>query len=145
MSGSTSKSRILLYSFLSSCSVIALSLILQWLIYEDWLHDPGPVRLIGTVFASVVTFLFVWLWQERLRQEKVDTQRRLAVIANMNDRIRNALQAIECITYVKDESATQAVRQSVEVIDATLRGVSLKFMGSHPFHRAEKLTAELHQ
>ncbi|HWC20091.1 MAG TPA: hypothetical protein VG498_23960 [Terriglobales bacterium] len=39
----------------------------------------------------------------------------------MNDRIRNALQAIECITYAADPSAAKSLREAVEVIDGVLR------------------------
>ncbi|HUN90100.1 MAG TPA: hypothetical protein VMU28_14975 [Terriglobales bacterium] len=145
MSGSTSKLRILLYSFLSSCSVVFLSLLLQWLIYADWLHDPGPVRLVGTVLASVLTFLLVWLWQERIRREQVETLRRLEVIAKMNDRIRNALQAIDCIAYLKDEAATQTVRQAVDVIDSALRGVSTEIVDARPLLKSHALTAPTHR
>jgi len=140
MSGSASKLQVLLYSFLSSCSVILLSLILQWLIYADWLRDPGPVRLVGTLLASIVTFLFVWLWQERIRREKVETQRRLELIAEMNDRIRNALQTIDCIAYL-DEGATETVRHAVDVIDSALRGASTEIMSARPLQQARALTA----
>jgi hypothetical protein len=41
----------------------------------------------------------------------------------MNDRIRNALQAIECITYAADPSATESVREAVGAIDEVLKEV----------------------
>ena len=112
----TSALRIAIYSFLTSCSVALVSLSLQWLIYKDWLHDVGSVRLVGTVLAALTTFFLVWNWQEGIRRRRIDTQRRLETIAQMNDRIRNALQAIECITYVEQKS-TLAVRQAVDTIE----------------------------
>lgn len=144
MSGSSSKLRILLYSFLSSCSVILLSIILQWLIYADWLDDPGPVRLVGTLLASIVTFFFVWVWQEGIRREHVETQRRLEVIAEMNDRIRNALQAIDCIAYLNDKAATETVRHAVDVIDSALRGGTTEMLSHRPTAQSRVLTARLH-
>ena len=123
--------RIAVYCFLSSCSVALVSLTLQWLIYKDWLHDVGPVRLVGTVLAALTTFFLVWHWQEGIRQRRVDTQRRLQIIAQMNDRIRNALQAIECITYIEDKS-TVAVRQAVDTIDDALRGVVTDIQSTTP-------------
>ncbi len=114
----------MLYCFLASCSVAVVSLILQWLIYKDWLHDGGPERLVGTVLSALIAFIFVWHWQEGIRERRLDTERRMLVIAEMNDRIRNALQAIECITYANDEGSTKVVRDAVDRIDAALRGVS---------------------
>ena len=49
----------------------------------------------------------------------------------MNDRIRNALQAIECLTYVAQPEATDSVRQSVNVIDSVLREVLADSGQSH--------------
>ena len=54
--------------------------------------------------------------------------RRMEMILHMNDRIRNALQAIECLTYVAQPEATEAVRQSVNVIDSVLREVERPFV-----------------
>lgn len=124
--------RVCLYSFLASCSVSIGSFVLQWIIYDDWLHETGPLRFVGTAVAAVITFFFVWRWQEGIRRRTADTQRRLLIIADMNDRIRNALQAIECITYAKDEAATQAVRDSVERIDMALRGMVAEVNGHGP-------------
>jgi hypothetical protein len=66
----------------------------------------------------------------------------------MNDRIRNALQAIECLTYLSQPQATEAVRQSVEVIDDVLREVLAdagQFQPAkaddHLHHAAEKRSA----
>jgi hypothetical protein len=49
---------------------------------------------------------------------------RFETIARMNDRVRNALQTIECVTYLSDPEATQPVREAVEVIDDVLQDVS---------------------
>jgi len=122
--------RVCLYSFLATCSVTVVSVVLQWIIYRDWLHQTGPFRYVGTAIAAAVTFFFVWRWQEGLRRETAETQRRLLVIAEMNDRIRNALQAIECITYAKDEAATQSLRESVDRIDHALRGIVTEVNGN---------------
>jgi len=136
-----SKLRLVIYSLLSSCSVVIFSLALQWFVYKDWLHDPGPVRIIGTVLACLTTFVLVWQWQEGIRLRELETQRRLEVIRQMNDRIRNALQAIECVTYAKDREATLAVSNAVDVIDAALRGATLEISkaDSHPV--AERTSA----
>ena len=49
--------------------------------------------------------------------------RRFELISHMNDRIRNALQAIECLKYVSCPQETETVRREVDAIDAVLRDV----------------------
>lgn len=107
----------------ASCGVLTVSLALQWLVYDDWLRQTGPLHVIGTSIAAVLTFLFVLRWLFALRQKQRETLARFEKIARMNDRIRNALQAIECITYAADPSATKSVREAVGVIDGVLQEV----------------------
>ena len=45
---------------------------------------------------------------------------RLEAIRWMNDRIRNSLQTIECITYAAAPQATDDVRNAVDVIEGIL-------------------------
>src|SRR5690242_3305707 len=115
--------KILLISLAASISVLAGSLLTQWLIYDDWLHRKGPLRIVGTCIATVVTFVFALRWQLAIRERQLEMVRRMEMILRMNDRIRNALQAIECLTYVAQPEATESVRQSVNVIDSVLREV----------------------
>ena len=119
----TSKTKIFLFSFLASFFVLAASLLIQWLVYDDWLHQTGPLRIVGTSIATVVTFTFVLRWQYLMRERQQEMVRRLEMISQMNDRIRNALQAIECVTYLSQPEATAPVRQAVDVIDGVLREV----------------------
>jgi|SRR6478609_191340 len=118
-----SRGKILLISLGASISVLAGSLLAQWLIYDDWLHRKGPLRIVGTCIATVLTFLFALRWQLAIRERQLEMVRRMEMILRMNDRIRNALQAIECLTYVAQPEATESVRQSVNVIDSVLREV----------------------
>ena len=118
-----SKGRIVLLSLLAAIPVLAASLLVQWLVYDDWLHQTGPLRIVGTSIATGVTFLFALRWQNAIRERQLEMVRRLEMILRMNDRIRNALQAIECLTYVAQPEATESVRQSVNVIDSVLREV----------------------
>ncbi len=119
----TSNGRILVYSLLISFSVLLVSFVLQWLVYDDWLHQTGPVHIVGTTIAAIATFILVFQWQASLRERQLETLRRFQKIAEMNDQIRNALQAIECITYVSDQNATNGIREAVGAIDSALRGV----------------------
>jgi hypothetical protein len=118
-----SRAKIVLVSIGASVSVLAGSLLAQWLIYDDWLHRTGPLRIVGTCIATAVTFVFAMRWQTAIRERQLEMVRRMEMILRMNDRIRNALQAIECLTYVAQPEATESVRQSVNVIDGVLREV----------------------
>jgi hypothetical protein len=122
----------LLFSFLASSSVFASSLLIQWLVYDDWLHHTGPLRIIGTLLATVLTFAFVLYWQHSVRKAQRDMVRRLETIARLNDRIRNALQAIECVTYLSQPHATDPVRQAVAEIDGVLREVFVDIRSDEP-------------
>jgi integrase len=35
-----------------SCLVLGSSLLLQWLVYDDWLHETGPVHIFGSALAA---------------------------------------------------------------------------------------------
>jgi hypothetical protein len=118
-----SRAKVVLVSAGAAVAVLTASLLTQWLIYDDWLHQTGPLRIVGTCIATVVTFIFALRWQLAIRERQLEMVRRMEMILRMNDRIRNALQAIECLTYVSQPEATESVRQSVNVIDSVLREV----------------------
>jgi hypothetical protein len=92
-------------------------------VYDDWLRQTGPFHLVGTTIAALVTFIFALRWQKAVNERERELVRHFEMILQMNDRIRNALQAIECVTYLSDPKATDSVRQSVNNIDAVLREV----------------------
>jgi hypothetical protein len=118
-----SRAKIVLVSAGAAVAVLTASLLTQWLIYDDWLHRTGPLRIVGTCIATAVTFVFALRWQLAIRERQLEMVRRMEMILQMNDRIRNALQAIECLTYVAQAEATDSVRQAVDVIDSVLREV----------------------
>jgi len=109
-----------LFSVLAGLSVFALAIFIQWLIYNDWLHDHGPVRVVGSTLAAALTIAGVWRWQLVVRQRKLEMLRRFETIKWMTDRIRNSLQAIECVTYAASREATEPVRIAVDVIEGVL-------------------------
>lgn len=115
-----SHAAILLVSFLSGLGVFASAILLQWLIYDDWLHDNGPLRLVGSALAFVLTSGFVLRWQEAKRREKIAVLQRLETIRWMNDRIRNSLQAIECVVFANHQHVTDPVRDAVDSIERVL-------------------------
>src|SRR5579863_3615687 len=85
-----SRASIVLLSILSGLSIFSIAILLQWLIYDDWLHANGPLRLVGSVLAFVLTSIFAFRWQEAKRREKIAVLKRLETIKWMNDRIRNS-------------------------------------------------------
>jgi hypothetical protein len=115
--------RIFLISLFASFLVLVVSLVIQWLVYDDWLRHTGPLRIVGTAIAAMITLAFMLRWQYSIREQQRNMIRRFELISHMNDRIRNALQAIECVTYVAQPEATAVVKQEVNAIDKVLRDV----------------------
>lgn len=113
--------RIVALSVVASCLVFAISLAMQWIVYDDLLHRSGPLRFVGTTLLALLTFTVILnLQMGRVRKQK-ELLQRFQTISEMNDRIRNALQVIECTVYVSQPKATAPIRQAVDAIDAALR------------------------
>lgn len=104
-------------------AVFFITVCLQWLIYDDWLHKSGPLRLVGSAFAFFITFVFAYRWQLIARRRKIETLRRFETIRWMNDRIRNSLQAIECVVYATNPHVTEPVKDAVDRIESVLHEV----------------------
>lgn len=104
----------------SALFVLALALFLQWFIYTDWMHRNGQIRIVGAVFAAIVTWFVVLRWQQAARRRHLELLRRLETIRWMNDRIRNALQSIDLLAFAHSDAAEQ-VRVSVETIASVLQ------------------------
>ena len=112
--------------------VFALAISLQWLIYDDWMHR-GGLRIVGSALAAAIACIVAQRWQVANRLRKLEMLRRFETIKWMNDRIRNALQAIACVTYAADPTATDSVRGAVDVIEDVLNEV---LQGAQPSHSA---------
>lgn len=109
---------------LGCAAVISLLVLLsQLLIYRDWMHLRGPLRLIGTIVSGVLTFLFVRRWLLAQRQHHLENLKRFETIARMNDRIRNSLQAIAYLTYMERPETLGQVWEAVDEIDSVLSQV----------------------
>lgn len=119
---------------IASITTLAVALFLQWLVYNDLLHRTGPLRVVGSAVAAFLAFSFVVRVQFAQRQRRMEVLRRFETIAEMNDRIRNALQVIECATYATNPEATKPVREAVDTIEAVLDEVVIK---SHPLVASE--------
>ena len=107
-------------ALLCGMSVFFAALALQWLVYDDWMHRGGPLRLVGSAIAFLLTFAFAYRWQLAARRRKLETLRRFETIRWMNDRIRNSLQAIECLVYATNPHVTDPVKDAVDTIESVL-------------------------
>ena len=43
---------IVLIALASGLWVLAIATLMQWLIYDDWLHQTGPLQMFGSLFAA---------------------------------------------------------------------------------------------
>ena len=114
--------------------VFFIAICLQWLVYDDWLHKSGPLRIVGSAVAFFLTFVFVFRWQLAARKRKIETLHRFETIRWMNDRIRNSLQAIECLVYASNPHVTDPVKEAVDTIEKVLDEV---LSNAHPEASAE--------
>lgn len=121
-----SKPTIWLISLIAGGVVSATTLLLQWLIYDDWMHWGGPLRIVGSTLAGVLTIALSSHWQSVRRRQRIEMLRRFETIAWMNDRIRNALQTIQFVDYAANSQATDSVRNAVRIIDGVLLEVLSK-------------------
>lgn len=109
-----------LVSLASSGCVLGSAIFLQWLIYNDWMHDHAPLRWVGSILAAALAGFAVMRWQLGLRRRRLEMLRRLETIRWMNDRIRNALQKIELLAFANSQ-ATDAVGAAVDAIEDVLK------------------------
>jgi hypothetical protein len=129
LSQQISSNRTILYvAILLGVAVFIAAILLQWIVYDDWLHRRG-LRLVGSMLAGLLMFGSAYRWQAAVRERKLEMLRRFKTIARMNDRIRNALQVIECATYAANPQATEPVRSAVDVIEGVLEEV---LVDAHP-------------
>lgn len=106
------------------CAFLVLvgTLALQWIVYDDWLHRTG-LRVTGSFVSGALTFALVFRWLMVQRDRKREMLRRFEIIAKMNDRIRNALQAIELAAFATHPGAATPVRSAVDSISEVLEEV----------------------
>jgi len=119
----TSVAMICFSSIVAGLAIFLVAVALQWFVYDDWLHKSGPLRLVGSALASALTFGFVYRWQLGQREKKIENLRRFERIKWMNDRIRNSLQAIECVVYATNRGVTDPVKDAVDTIESVLQEV----------------------
>ncbi len=129
-------------SLVSGTAVFCAAIFLQWLIYDDWLRDAGP--FLGSLLAGALMYGIVSGWQSAIRRRRLETLRRIETIHWMNDRIRNSLQAIECVTYHATPEATDSVRSAVDTIEGVLEEVLSEADVPVPSAESERETSDAH-
>lgn len=122
-------------SMASALCVLALSVFLQWLVYDDWMHRTGPLQIVGSLLAAGFVFFLVMRWQMAIERHKEEMLRRFETIKWMNDRVRNALQTIDLLAFVSSE-ATGQVRDAVDTIESVLQEVLEE---AHPGNSATRV------
>lgn len=100
--------------------MLAIAIFLQWLVYDDWMHRTGPLQIVGSLLAALLTFSIVMRWQKSIRRHQEEMMRRFQTIQWMNDRVRNGLQTIDLLAFVHSHAAEQ-VRSTVDSIQEVLR------------------------
>jgi hypothetical protein len=123
------------YSVLSGVLTLGAAIFIQWLVYDDWLHQAG-LRLTGSVLAGLFlgSLVFRSLWHAREKRRRM--LELLQSIRWTNDRIRNSLQAIECVTYAASPEITEDVKNAVDNIENILNDL-LASPDSHVSRRAK--------
>jgi hypothetical protein len=132
------------FSLASGLAVSVIAIFFQWLIYDDWMHRSGPLRLVGSALAGLLTLLLAFRWQIAIRDRKLEMLRRFETIKRMNDRVRNALQAIECVTYATNPEATDPVRNAIDGIESILHEVLVETRPALP-HKLVQPAMEQHR
>lgn len=108
-----------LVSLASGLCVLGIAILLEWLIYNDWMHYHAPLRWVGSLLAAALAAFAVLRWQFAIRRRRMEMLRRFETIRWMNDRIRNALQKIELLAFANSQ-ATEAVSAAVDAIEDVL-------------------------
>lgn len=129
-----STASICLVSLTCGLGVLVFAAIVQWFIYDDWMHGHSPLQLFGISLAAALTFIVVLRWQIGIRRRRLEMLRQFESIERMNDRIRNALQSIDLIAFAHSEAAEQ-VRAAVDAISVVLMEVLEE---AHPQNRIQQ-------
>lgn len=88
------------------------------------------IRVLSNALTGVVAGAFLYVYARKEEKIKTLLQSRMAVVAEMNHHIRNALQVICYYAYREsDQKIVQMIRDSVSRIDWALREVLPNFAG----------------
>jgi hypothetical protein len=109
-----------LISIVCGILVLGFAILAQWLIYDDWLRENGPLRLVGAALSGLLASALVWKGMTNVRRRRIAMLARFETIARMNDRIRNALQVVSFQAYLRDAATTSEVREALDRIDSVL-------------------------
>jgi uncharacterized membrane protein len=109
--------KIWLSAIFISIVVFFLALVIQWTIYDRYLHEAG-IRVVGSAIAACVSIVLVLVLRTSARNQRLREVQRLETIALLNHHIRNALQAI--VSSSGATNSTDTIRTAVERIEWAL-------------------------
>jgi hypothetical protein len=115
-----SDAEIWILSLGSGLVVFLGALVLQWIIYDRFLHQDG-LRFVGSAISGAFAALLMNGMSLQTRRSRLSELRRLESIALMNHHIRNALQAIVCCSGTSESA--EIIRDSVDRIEWVLSDV----------------------
>jgi hypothetical protein len=111
------------YSVVSGALAVGAAIFVQWLVFNDWLHEAGLLRLAGSALAGLLLGALVFRSQWHAREKRRWMLKRLQAMRWANDRIRNSLQALERVTYPAAPVLTPDVKDAVDTIECILNGL----------------------
>lgn len=86
-----SPKRIWMLSLATGGAAFAIAILIQWMIYDNWMHWQGLLRIVGSALAGVIAGTVAAHRQSVLRKKKIQLLRRIESIPQITDRLRNAL------------------------------------------------------
>jgi hypothetical protein len=122
--------RIVLVAFVVGAAFAALEYAVHVALQRSGVGEAWkPVVDASTVCAGATGFALLWLFSYRQRRRQVRAE--LDKIAELNHRVRNALEVIIAVQYHAPEDQERIILDAVSRIDATLRDL---FPAPHPRH-----------
>ena len=103
--------------------VFLLTVVVQWLVYDFVLRDPGGIRLIAPMVAALSSGAFVVSLNLARRRERISISERLRAIVEMNHHIRNALQVMVYHEAMNRDGESPEMQDAIRRIEWTLHSV----------------------
>ncbi len=86
-----SPKRIWMLSLMTGGAAFTITLLLQCMIYDDWMHWQGLLKIVGSTLAGVIAATLAAHRQSVLRKKNIQLLRRIESMPQITDRLRNAL------------------------------------------------------
>jgi hypothetical protein len=87
-------------------------------------HEPARITVEISDAVSSIAIGLLWFQLLRMQQQRrEDLRRRIEMIADMNQHVRNALQVISLSTHGRDQQEIANIRESMNRIQWALKEV----------------------